>query len=390
MRALTRLRVTCITCVTTITGAVRVTPRARTEGGPPGGARSGSVPARRLARAGGLIALALASIGTAAPATSAAPTAPTAPTAHAADAASRPTAPLPPAPKAVAPYLSLGWGDPPDPAKVMAATGVRWFSLAFVLSRGTCDPRWDGRRPLSGGVDERTIRAVRKAGGDVVPSFGGGLGHKLEQSCPDAESLAAAYQKVIDAYDLKAIDVDIEMGAYRSEDVQRKTLAALGRVQKANPDLVTYVTLPSYRSGPDRSLIDLAAAMEVEPDAWSVMPFSFVPSAKGEDMGRISNRAVDGLKDRLKSAYGYSESEAYTHSGISSMNGITGEGERITVRDFRTVAAHARKHDLGRLTFWSVNRDRPCGKRPYPQEDSCSGMVQKPWQYTKTLAQHGR
>lgn len=299
-------------------------------------------------------------------------------------------APPPPAPMAVAPYLSLGWGDPPEPEKVMAATGVRWFSLAFVLSSGRCEPRWDGSRPLTGGVDARTVRAVRKAGGDVVPSFGGGSGHKLEQSCPDAASLAAAYRKVIDAYDVKAIDIDIEMSAYRSPAAQRKTLGAIARLKKADPGLVVYVTLPSYRSGPGSSLIDRAAETGVEPDAWSVMPFSFVPSAKGEDMGRISTRAVDGLKDRLVDAYGYTEPVAYAHSGISSMNGITEEDETITVQDFRTVAAHARKHKLGRLTFWSVNRDRPCGDRPYPAEDACSGVAQKPWQYTKVLAQHGR
>lgn len=330
----------------------------------------------RLARAGAVLALVPALLGTAAPV---APVAPAAP-----------AAPPPPAPMAVAPYLSLGWGDPPAPAKVMAATGVRWFSLAFVLSSGACEPRWDGYRPLTGGVDSRTVGAVRKAGGDVVPSFGGGGGHRLEESCADAASLAAAYRKVTDAYGLKAIDVDVEGSAYRSAQTQRKILGAIGRLKKADPGLVVYVTLPSYRSGPDSSLIDRAAAADVEPDAWSVMPFSFVPSAKGEDMGRISTRAVDGLKDRLVRAYGYTGSEAYAHSGVSSMNGITGEGETITVRDFRTVAAHARTHKLGRLTFWSVNRDRPCGGRPYPAEDSCSGVAQKPWQYTKTLAQHGR
>lgn len=342
-----------------------------------------TTPARRTrrsrgaARTGAVLALAMAALGMAA-------------TAATSRSAPGPAAPQPPAPMAVAPYLSLGWGSPPSPEKVMEATGVRWFSLAFVLSKGTCDPYWDGHRPLTGGVDERTVRAVRKAGGDVIPSFGGGLGHKLEQSCPDEKSLAAAYQKVIDAYGLKAIDIDIEMGAYRSEAAQRKTLGALSLVKKADPDLVVYITLPSYRSGPDASLIDRAAQLDVEPDAWSVMPFSFVPSAKGEDMGRVSTRAVDGLKDRLRSAYGYSEREAYAHSGVSSMNGITGERETITVDDFRTIAAHARTNRLGRLTFWSVNRDRPCGSRPYPAEDSCSGVRQQPWQYTRVLAQHGR
>src|SRR5947208_16925133 len=65
------------------------------------------------------------------------------------------------APQAVAPYLYNGWGNPPDPATVMDATGVKWFTLAFVLSNGTCDPQWDGSRPLTGGVDARTAAAIR-------------------------------------------------------------------------------------------------------------------------------------------------------------------------------------------------------------------------------------
>lgn len=45
---------------------------------------------------------------------------------------------------AVAPYLYNGWGSPPSPATVMNATGVKWFTLAFVLSNGYCNPQWDG------------------------------------------------------------------------------------------------------------------------------------------------------------------------------------------------------------------------------------------------------
>jgi chitinase len=339
-----------------------------------------------------VVALAPAALGAALPPVPAGPAAHGTASAHAAPAvrSSHPRDVPRPAPVSFAPYLSLGWGDPPDPAKVMAATGVRRFTLAFVLAHGECEPRWDGGRPLLGGADARAVRAVRAAGGDIVASFGGGDGHKLERSCPDAGSLAAAYRKVIDAYRLKAVDVDIEASAYGSAQVQRKTVGALRRVKESHPRLGVCVTVPGYRSGPGSSLIRRAARAGVEPDAWSVMPFSFVPAAKGEDMGRISIRAVDGLKDRLADAYGYTDSEAYAHSGVSSMAGITAEGETITVEDFRTIAAHARKHRLGRLAFWSVNRDRPCGHRPYPAGDACSGVRQRPWQYTKSLARYGR
>lgn len=64
---------------------------------------------------------------------------------------------------AVAPYEYLGWGSPQNPTSVMSATGVKWFTLAFVLSDGSCNPKWDGSRPLTGGNDQSKINAIRAA-----------------------------------------------------------------------------------------------------------------------------------------------------------------------------------------------------------------------------------
>lgn len=64
-----------------------------------------------------------------------------------------------------APYLYMGWGDPPAPSTVMSATGVKWFTMAFVLSGGGCSPAWDSTRPLTGGVDQQAINQIRAAGG---------------------------------------------------------------------------------------------------------------------------------------------------------------------------------------------------------------------------------
>ncbi|WP_326690615.1 MULTISPECIES: chitinase [unclassified Streptomyces] len=288
----------------------------------------------------------------------------------------------------VAPYLSMGWGDPPEPGSLLRSTRSDGFSFAFVLSAGGCEPRWDGRRPLKGGQDERAVRAVRTAGGSVVVSFGGGLGRKLEQDCPTERALAGAYQKVISAYGLRAIDVDIELGAYDSAAARQKTVAALKRVKAANPGLTVYVTLSSMRGGPDTALIDHAARAGLAPDAWTVMPFAFEKGSGSpgtEDMGRSTVRAAEGLRASLQEAYGYSATEAYAHSGISTMNGVTGRGEVITPAHFRTIARYARGHRLARLAFWSVNRDRPCGQRPYPAGDRCSGVTQKPWEFSRAL-----
>ncbi|MFC4031393.1 ricin-type beta-trefoil lectin domain protein [Streptomyces polygonati] len=286
---------------------------------------------------------------------------------------------------AVAPYLYEGWGNPPDPATVMNATGVKWFTLAFVLSNGTCNPQWDGGRPLTGGVDQTTINKIRSAGGDIVPSFGGYSGNKLESSCTSASALAGAYQKVISAYGLKAIDIDIEADAYSNATVQQRTVDALKTVKSTNPGIAVYVTMGTGQSGPDTGLIKKAAASGLTVDAWTIMPFDF--GGAGQNMGTLTTQATDGLKNALKSAYGYSDDQAYRHSGISSMNGITDNNETVTVNDFRTILAYAQTHHLARLTFWSTNRDRPC-PGAYPNDDTCSGVSQQAWDFTRTFAQY--
>ncbi|POX42693.1 chitinase [Streptomyces sp. Ru73] len=288
------------------------------------------------------------------------------------------------APQAVAPYLYNGWGDTPDPATVMDASGVKWFTLAFVLSNGSCDPQWDGSRPLTGGVDAQTVDAIRAKGGDVIPSFGGASGSKLEQTCPDATALAGAYQKVIDAYGLKAIDIDIEGDAYADPTVQRKTIDALKRVKAEKQGLTTYVTFPSAQDGPDDGMIERAADAGLEVDGWTIMPFDF-GDAGGQDMGELTEKAAEGLKNTVKTAYGYSDDAAYRHSGISSMNGITDADERVTTKNFEAIRAYAQEHHLARLTYWSANRDRPC-PGAYPNDDTCSGVDQEPWQFAKIFA----
>ena len=275
-----------------------------------------------------------------------------------------------------APYLYLGWGNPPDPAAVMNATGITWFTMAFVLSGGGCAPSWDSQRPLKGGVDEQAIAKIRAAGGDVIPSIGGWSGNKLGPNCSSPEALADAYQQVIDAYDLKAIDVDIENSdEFESEAVQDRILNALKIVERNNPGIQTILTMPTGTTGPNywgTRLIRRAAELQVPVDVFSIMPFNF---GGGADMYGSTVRASEGLKAALVSAFGWSDATAYAHMGISGMNGASDQGEITTTAIWTQVRDWASSHGLARLTFWSVNRDRPG-----------SGTGQTDWQFTKITA----
>jgi len=263
--------------------------------------------------------------------------------------------------------------------------GVKRLTLAFILSHGACNPQWDGRRPLSGGSDQAAIEAVRAAGGDVDVSFGGWSGAKLGISCKTTAALAAAYQKVIAAYSLQAIDVDIEHTEVASAAVRKRVVAALAAVRSADPGLEISITFATSESGPEasgRSLIADAAAIGFQPTAWTVMPFDFGKPLT--DMGHASIRGVEALARELAAACHTSEASAYEHIGISSMNGHTDEAsEVVSVEDFETMLAFAQQNHLARFTFWSVNRDRPCSA-----SEECSGISQLPYAFTDVIASY--
>jgi hypothetical protein len=284
--------------------------------------------------------------------------------------------------KAVAPYYYTGWGNPPNLTTVTQTTGVKWFTMAFMLNSGNCDPKWDGSRALTGGADQTAINTIRANGGDVVVSFGGAAGPWLEHSCTSASALAAAYQKVINAYGLKAIDIDIEGTPYNTAADQQKTVDALKTIKASNPGITTYITLGSGTTGPDASLINRAAAAGLVVDGWGIMTFDW--GSTGNNQGALTIQAADGLKNRLKTAYGWSDADAYKHVGISSMNGITDENATVTLADMQTITAYAQQHTIARLTFWSLNRDRQC-PGGYPNDDTCSGVSQSAYQFTKII-----
>ncbi len=286
-----------------------------------------------------------------------------------------------------APYEYLGWGNPQPPVSVLSATGVEDLTLAFILSHGSCNPEWDGSRPLLGGPDQAAINAIRAAGGDVAVSFGGWSGRKLGTSCKSAAALAAAYQKVIDAYALKAIDIDIEHAEFTNRKTRARVLAALKVVQSANPGLEISVTMGTGEAGPEatgRALIAEAAAIAFEPTVWTVMPFDF--GTPRTDMGDASVRALEGTEADVAADYHLTAGGAYEHVGVSSMNGQTDElSETVGLNDFQTIISFAEAHRLGRVSFWSVNRDRPC-EGGSPKTEECSGIAQGPFAFTDLLA----
>ncbi|GLW08160.1 chitinase [Microtetraspora sp. NBRC 13810] len=292
----------------------------------------------------------------------------------------------PPAPgkMAGAPYLYMGWGSPPSATSVMSATGVRSFTMAFILSGGGCTPRWDGSRPLTGGTDAQTISAIKAAGGSVQVSFGGWSGNKLGPNCATPAAYAAAVQQVINAVGPAVVDFDIENSdEFTNYTVQDRILNGLKIVKQNNPGVKVVVTFGTGINGPDAAgirLINRSRELAVPIDNYTIMPFNF----GGSNIYQNTVSAAEGLKNALKSAFGWNDATAYAHMGISGMNGLSDQRETTTTAAWTQIRDWARARGLTRLAFWSVNRDRPCPGGTL--QDTCSGVPQNNWDFTRITA----
>jgi hypothetical protein len=284
-----------------------------------------------------------------------------------------------------APYYYNGWGNPPSITTVMNASGIKQITMAFMLSGGGCLPMWDSARPLTGGVDQNTINTVRANGGDVEISFGGWSGNKLGPNCSSASALAGAYQQVINAYNLKYIDIDIEnTDEFENATVQDRILGALKIVKQNNPGIKTIVTFGTSTTGPSywgTRLINQAAALGANIDVFTIMPFDF---GGGADMYGNTVNAANGLKNQLKAAFGWTDAQAYAHVGISGMNGYSDQSEITTTTIWTNIRNWANANHIARLAFWSVNRDRGCPGGGI--QETCSGISQSDWAFTQITA----
>jgi len=114
---------------------------------------------------------------------------------------------------------------------------------------------------------------------------------------------------------------------------------------------------------------------------FTIMPFDF---GGGADMYGNTVNAANGLKNALKTSFGWSDSVAYAHIGISGMNGLSDQQENTTPATWTSIRNWANSNHIARLAFWSVNRDRGCAGGGVVS--NCSGIAQSDWQFTAITA----
>lgn len=300
-------------------------------------------------------------------------------------------------PGVAAPYVDMGAYPTPSLPQLASATGLKQFSLGFVINGATaCTASWFNAFDPASGWDKSDFDAIRAAGGDVRVSFGGENGAELAQSCTDVPSLTAQYQKVVDAYALDRIDFDIEGAAvadHASIDRRSAAIAAVQAAQRAKGrDLKVSLTLPVLPTGLTADgvyVLQSAASHGVAVTTVNVMAMDFgdstAPNPAGK-MGAYAIQSAQSTRAQIASVWpGLSTAQTWAMVGVTPMIGQNDASDEVFgISDAQQLIAFAEQNHLSELGFWAVTRDQPCtGSGGL---STCTEISQTPYQFSKLFA----
>lgn len=313
----------------------------------------------------------------------------------------------PPAQPWFAPYVDVTL-TPTYQFQDAAANPARTVVLSFVVATPTsaCTPSWGAVDTLGGAATsldlDRRIEQVRERGNDVAVSFGGAANTELANACSSQGALTLAYASVVQRYQLRTVDLDLE-GAALSDAaaMQRRALAMAtlqADAQHTGRDLGVWLTLPVTPAGltPDGvRALDTMLAAHVQLSGVNALVQNFGGSrVKGQSMISASEDALTATQQQVEAAYrrvgtALSSRGAWQKIGATPMIGQNNvRGDVFTFSDAQQLLAFRTQHGLARLSFWSLNRDTPCG--PNVSGDDavllCTGLADGPLSFTHLFA----
>ncbi len=311
-----------------------------------------------------------------------------APAAHAAAATADPGPGFPA--QYAAPYTEV-WNSPSAMADAEAETGLKYYTLAFVINSdsGGCDATFNGDTSIGDGGWMNAVDSLRASGGDVIVSFGGASGTELAEACTSVSSLEAQYRSVIDTLDLTRIDLDIEGSALddtAANDRRNQALADLrSSYAAAGRTLDVDYTLPVDTGGlePDAlSLLDSAESHGLDVNLVNIMTMDYGPD---EEMGQAAISAAQGLHTQLGRIWTTkSSAQLWAMEGNTPMIGVNdATNEVFSIADAQSLEDFAASNGVQELSYWSLGRDHSCATGTY--SDSCSGTPQSDEEFASTF-----
>jgi chitinase len=287
-----------------------------------------------------------------------------------------------------------------------SADPARQSVLGFVVaaSKTACTPSWGAAYTLAAADQQLSIGAriaqLQQDGEQAIVSFGGQANTSLDVACTSAADLTSAYQAVISDYHLTTIDLDIEGSALDDFAAEQRRAQAVAALEKADPKLSVWLTLPVEPSGLQDDALSVIQSMlrdhvSIAGVNVMTMDFSAAPAA-GTTMAQLAEKALSSTAGQLATLYPeygihLSSQQIWQRMGATAMIGQNDiQGENFTVSDAQSLAGFAGKNHLGRISIWSINRDSQCGSS-FPEigmlSNTCSGAAQSGLQFSQVFGQ---
>jgi chitodextrinase len=302
--------------------------------------------------------------------------------------------PPPPSGKVFAPYIDLGLTASWQLLNIQQQSGIKVFTLGFVVGNGGCTPTWGGvgatvaNDTLPNGTTILSlVQGVRAAGGDVIISFGGASGTELALGCTTVSSLQAAYQAVLNKYRVNSstpvrLDFDIEGGAILDQaSINRRNQALVG-LKNANPGLVISFTLPVLPTGLVASgvnMLNSIRAANLNVNVINIMAMDYgSANDNGGQMGLSATQAASNTHNQVVAA------GLTATIGVTPMIGINDvQSEIFQLSDAQMLLNFANSNSyITRLSMWSVSRDNGSCPNQGFASPVCSGITQSNWAFS--------
>lgn len=290
-----------------------------------------------------------------------------------------------------APYhlmtLNMQSGQPMNLVSVSQATGVKNFTLAFIInSGGGCNPAWDGEFATSSAWGKSLTDSMRAAGIAYNISFGGASGNDISAAC-SVTQLVNAYRNIITTYQPNGLDFDIENGTANVANV----MSALKTIHASFPNVKLSFTVPVMPDGLDSTAKSIVTQAKNAGLTFSVniMTMDYSSSHTG-DMGQYAISALNATHVYLRSLYPEkTAAQVWAMLAPTSMIGVNDiVQEKFTLQDATELTAFANQNGLAWISMWSLDRDHPCSTTSPARED-CSGanLQTSDYQYSKIFNQ---
>ena len=292
--------------------------------------------------------------------------------------------------KMVAPFVDMtSWVNPsseysingaPNLAKLASDTSVNNYCLGFINpvsnaplnSDGSINWAWGGYSTLGKNSTNsqylgivQSMENLRNIGGKYIISVGGQIGNAPWKVTQSEDKLEEFYNDIVSTYNITRLDLDIEENN-QDYDHNLANAKAIKKVQDAT-HIEIVLTIPIMPYGWEQKQINIINAYissGVDITMINNMCMCYGTGVNsGEDYGDASIRAIENSIVQLQQIYtGYgidlSSTQAYLKTGCTVSIGYESSlYPTFTTEMMTKIAHHAKEHNYGMLSFWSMGRD---------------------------------